>query len=293
MPRNQRRKSIEAELPTGTQFKLRLPDSVIARKAIQLIPDSVSENKAATGQHAMANQLRLCLEELDGDAVTFEDLRFAGLDSRLSPKEQTLLENVFQKATQPKSAEMERFRSSIEQYRDGSDWCWRGEILTGPGFTELKDAERELEEARHTVRRLKRELDGETDDEEESAKVDALSEAKQTVHNLEAECEELREAGVEVEGVLLNSKIKRRSAEQLPPDLQEPQALALKEVQDNLLRNVITSIDGTAVSYSDLAGTGLDDWLSPKEQHCVLMAVGEFSGLEEEDQDFLDDIDVA
>ncbi|MFB6373330.1 MAG: hypothetical protein ABEN55_09500 [Bradymonadaceae bacterium] len=291
--REQRQKTWEGTLPTGTSIALHLPDVEIAREALEQVPSAKSDHLPAATEIALQHQMRMCIDKIDGTPVTFRELRFGGLDDKLTPKEQQLIKDLLQRMTRPSEAEMARFKKTIRQTREDGEWRWEGRLLTGEPFESLHDCEEELEATTVRRERVDDQLDADDLDEDERERLEDERESLEgRIVELEDEIAELKTNELPVGGKLPSSKVIRRSKEQIPAEASP--ALAAKEFQENLLRNAVDEIDGDEVSYRDLRGTKLDEWFSPKEQHLLITVLSdELTADDDETQDFLTSVQMG
>jgi chromosome segregation ATPase len=292
--RDQRQKSWEGQLPTGTSIELHLPDVEIAREALEKVPSAKADHLPAATEIALQHQMRMCLEKVGGEPVTFRELRFGGLDETFTPREQQLLKDLLQRLTRPTEAEMARFKQTIRQMREDGEWRWEGRLLTGSAFSTLSELEEELEGTTVRRERVERKLEGDLEDEDVDR--ESLEEERQRleerIQQLEDDIAAAKDEELRVSGQLPGSKVIRRSKEQIPNEASP--ALAAKEFQENLLRNAVDTIGDEEVSYRELRGTKLDEWFSPKEQHLLITVLSdELTADDDESQDFLTSVEMG
>lgn len=308
--RDKRRQEWSAQLPSPGGSKIAisgiLPDSTLARSALQLVPRPHRKDDALAAKTSNEAQLMLCIKSIGGKAVNYDKLSAAGLDKWLDQKQQVLVKRLFTHLTTPNEAEIGAFIDSISIERTGSDWRWTGRIVIGGELERLLEARDDVERLDVIVRDLRGDIEAldalEVDDDDELADVERqletlrgeLEDAVAQLEGAERELGDAEQAGFDVAGVMPNSKISRQSVEQIPKKLREYPLAVTKEAQENLIRNTLRSVDGQNVSYADLKGDDLDDWLSAKEQHLVIVALSQTAVPDEEETaDFLESIEIG
>lgn len=276
--RNQRRKVWSGEIPPNDKYiEFRLPDSAIARKGLEFVPEQNYDRITATIQTARQNEVCLCVEKIGDESVGFDDLRHGGLDDYFSPREVNVLTGLREQLTRPNEGEERLFLDSCYQFREDEKQVWEGEILTGSEFEEH-------EEAKVTVKKLQRKIRKEDSEERIETLEDRLEAAQKKKERLEG-------AALTVRGVVPNTRFQRKCTEQT--DVREDHPVLLrKEIQENQIRSGLVEINGEPVNYKKLEGTKLDEALSPKEQHLVIKKFEEFLEGGEEEEDFLREVGI-
>jgi len=271
MSRNPKR-DWSATLPGGIPIEGILPDSLIARRALELVTGHNSMPVEAVVQKAMANQLRLCIQKIGGREVSWSKLRGKLLDHFLDPKQQHLIRRMFQQLTDPSEAEVKFMHDSLAIENDDGEWAWSGKMLCGEALDAWIDANEKRAEAEAL-------LEMDPDDED-----GALRRFEEAVAALDG----ANEKAITVHGTIPNTNVIQRAIEQIPAEARKKPALSRKESSENLVRLCITEIAGTAVGFSELKGTGIDTWLHPKEQTLIAHALMELGTPQaEEEADFL------
>lgn len=261
-----------AVLPGGIPIEGILPDSLIARRALELVTGHNSMPVEAVIQKALANQLRLCIQKIGDQEVSWAKLRGKLLDRFLDPKQQHLIRLLFQKLTEPSEAEVKFMQDSLTIENIDGDWVWCGRMLLGEALDQWIEANERRAEAEAL-------MDMGLDDEDS-----ALGDFEAAV----AALDDAEAKAVTVRGTIPNTGIIQRAIEQVPTEARKKPALSRKESSENLVRLCITEIAGKVVGLSELKGTGIDAWLHPKEQTLIAHALMELGTPQaDEEADFL------
>lgn len=299
MSRNVRKKQWSCTLPGGRKVAGVLPDCLLTDRAIELVPKNVDDKPAAVQRRSSSNLLRLCVREIDGDELGYMKLQGRKFDREFDPRETALLEQMFQRLTQPTEAEQEHFNDSLSVSENDGSYYWEGEFVENETLRRLEEIEDERRDWTSERDKLSEDID--LDAEESDRLEQRINAINDDLEALDTEEEHLLEDRLWLRGVLPGTGELDRSVEQVPSDKQQRPALAQKTAMENIIRNCVKAYeyhDGEArtrvpVKFTKLRGVKLDAHFTPKEQNAIVVGI---MGLSEPDKDevrdFMDTVTV-
>tara|TARA_Y100000310_G_C20566288_1_gene755661 strand:+ start:640 stop:1176 length:537 start_codon:yes stop_codon:yes gene_type:complete len=87
----------------------KLPTTTLSRRAMMLVSKKLKKEPFLAMKESTENLLRLCINRIDGNRVSHVDLRGEGLDTHLSPKQQQMVGEYFNRLTSATEDEVEAF----------------------------------------------------------------------------------------------------------------------------------------------------------------------------------------
>lgn len=113
-----------------------LPNRTRNNLALELAKIHEGKGTVVALNEAAVNQIRVCMREIDGRSVSFEQLESDGIDKLLTQKQQDTLIKAFEKLTTANEGTVRSFVGDLEYLeRDGERLC-RGRLPVAPGRNE-------------------------------------------------------------------------------------------------------------------------------------------------------------
>jgi len=293
MSRVERRRPWSAELPDGRKIKGVTPDVILTRRALSLVPRQQQEDLDVARQAAEEQLIALCVNEIGGESYSYERLRGSLMGRVLSPREQSLVQEVFNKIRSPTDAEREWALDHTDTYEEQGDYRFETEVLLEPHLGEWLDLKEDREYAFAELDSLR----SRASRDDAPAGIDSDIEAMESrADELDSKLADLEaEHTLVIEGVIPARNAAKTALEQVSSKIkQRKPALAQKQASENILRGAISKIDGVEVTYKDLRDQHIDEWLTTKEQNLINYVLVEHAMPEREEvDDFLGTVQIG